>query len=244
MSTNSGGYAGVADVKRRLRSISVRRFWIWSKISLTWAAIYTARGRAEAVASQCSSALSSCGICSCELQYVQEVCCHEWDSNEEMMALTRDAHKWALPAVAILEERMEWMGHSLSHQYSSSHQCSGSCQHSGSPQHRRSRSSGHRGDPQVTYPPWGNLSPDQSIPRWLHAEGAPSEDGPSIPVPPGRGVGWSSLKGGHPCQQKRAWNVVLENMRPTSYPSQCGKLRRLYMERLIGWGWWKRLGLS
>ena len=38
----------------------------------------------------------------------------QWDSCKEALALTRYAHQHALVAVAILEEKMEWMSHSLS----------------------------------------------------------------------------------------------------------------------------------
>ena len=36
----------------------------------------------------------------------------KWDLYEEKMALVRDAHQWAMVAMTILEERMEWMSHS------------------------------------------------------------------------------------------------------------------------------------
>ena len=66
------------------------------------------------------------------------------DSYEGMMTLVRDAHQQALVAVALLEEKMEWMSCSIYQQCSGSHQCSVSHQC------RRSWSSGcWREDPQV-----------------------------------------------------------------------------------------------
>ena len=65
-------------------------------------------------------------------------------SCEEALALARYAHQCTLVAVAILEEKMKWMSHSLSCQHF------GSCCHSGSHQCQRSQPFGwQREDPQV-----------------------------------------------------------------------------------------------
>ena len=84
------------------------------------------------------------------------------DSYEGRMALVRDAHWQALMAVAILEERMEWMSHSLSQQCSSSCWCSGS--------HRCRRSRSKRRSPgdfplQGTWSQNGRL-PGNFLPQW------------------------------------------------------------------------------
>ena len=48
------------------------------------------------------------------------------DPCEGMLAIARDAHCWALAAVAMLMDKIEWLSHSISWQCSVSHQCSGS----------------------------------------------------------------------------------------------------------------------
>ena len=76
-----------------------------------------------------------------------------WDSCEEALAAARDAHQRVLVAVALLEDKIEKMSHSLSH----SCWCSRSCRCSGSHQWRRSQpayhwtkvlqAASHHGDP-------------------------------------------------------------------------------------------------
>ena len=122
------------------------------------------------------------------------------DSYEEMMALVRDAHWWALVVAGILEDRMERMSHSTSHQ------CFASCWYSSSHWWRRSRSLGHQENPQTERM---GVSFHQQVPRWLHAEGAPFDSRLSHHlVPSGRSTGGPSPKGWHPCWQKRAWNAI------------------------------------
>ena len=104
-----------------------------------------------------------------------------WDSYKEMMALARDVHQWGLVAAEILEERMERMSHS------NSHQCSSSCQHSGSHQCRRSGSLGHqKGDHQVT----------------SHCgESKARSEGPQV-IPCWRGTIWGHIQSPSPTGQK------------------------------------------
>ena len=64
-----------------------------------------------------------------------------WDSCKEAIAMVRDAHWWALVAMALLEENIKWLGHFVTHGQSGSHQCLGSHRCSGSC--RRSQLAGH-----------------------------------------------------------------------------------------------------
>ena len=57
-----------------------------------------------------------------------------WDSCEEALVVARDAHRWALVAAALLEDKIDRIGHSLS----CSHWHSRSCRCLGSHQWRRS----------------------------------------------------------------------------------------------------------
>ena len=54
------------------------------------------------------------------------------DSCERALGMTRDTHWWALAAMALLEENLKWLSHSVSHGWSGSHQWSGSHLHFGS----------------------------------------------------------------------------------------------------------------
>ena len=166
------------------------------------------------------------------------------DSYKEMMALMRDAHWQAMVAATILKERMERM--------SSSHICK-------APAAVHAPAAANAGDPGPQdvkeVPRWlltiGNLKPGGKIPRqkgwiststsgylrWLHAKGAPFQGRPSHLVPPGRSARWPSPRGEHPHQLRKAWNTMLERMRPSSCLCQCGRLRRHLREKPIGpWG--------
>ena len=69
-------------------------------------------------------------------------------SCEEVLAMVRDAHQWALAATALLEDKIERLSHCLSYQWSGSHRWSrshrgsGSQRCSGSHRGRRSQSRG------------------------------------------------------------------------------------------------------
>ena len=66
------------------------------------------------------------------------------DSCGGMFAIAKDTNCQALVAMSMLEDKIEWLSYSISHQ------CSGSCQSSGSCWYRWSRSAGCQGDPQAT----------------------------------------------------------------------------------------------
>ena len=148
---------------------------------------------------------------------------------EEIMALTRDAHQWALVAAGILEEQMERMSHSkgcqcsISYQNSSSCWCSSSWQHSAS--HRRSWSLG-----------WQEESPKVTS----HQGGVLLKNKLGHPAPQGGVIRWPLLKGEHP-HQRVAQNVTLRQMWPTSCPCRCGGLRgitqRGQLAETKGRGW-------
>ena len=94
------------------------------------------------------------------------------DSCEEVLAVARDTHQWALVATALLEDKIERMIHSLSCWYSGSHWHSGSCWCLARHWWRRSQTTGHQPKVPQAMPCHGNTakrwaqSPSPPQPRW------------------------------------------------------------------------------
>ena len=176
-------------------------------------AISTARVRAEMETGQHLLTWSWAEFAAMHHATYEQFATTQQDSCEEELALTRYTHQYALVGVAILEEKMVQMSHSLSHWHLGSHWCSGSCQCTGIHRCQRSQSSGWwREDPQVMSCHGDAHSPSQQKKHVTFTKGRP------------------------PCHPMIAWKKMPECKKPTRCPSWPGKLRAWCRINLTGQG--------
>ena len=142
------------------------------------------------------------------------------DSCREVLAMVRDTHWRALVAVALLVDRIERMGHSLSHQHSGSHQ------NSGSHQWRRSQTMEHQTE----------------VPQVMSCHGDTAKRSAQSPIPPWPRWWVTFAKGWTPSSSKNSPGKNTRIGRAHWLPYQPGKMRGHQMTNLTGPGpkWKKR----